>query len=320
MTVGQSVIPLIDVSPFTIKGASEAEKEKVVAQVRDACRKYGFFQIVGHGIASELQAKVLECAKTFFDLSAEEKQKVGMEHAIGESNRGFEVIGGQKLQYDAFPDLKEGIYFGAEIDNDDPRAGTFLQGPNLWPEELPEKEFRMPIMEYHEKLLDLSQAILQILALGLPYPPDIFDEITKSAAGTVKLLHYPPQRSTDLQQLGAGAHTDFGSITLLLQQPDQTGLEVFYPPSKSWIPVPAVPGRYIVNIGDLLDGWTRGEYRSAVHRVINKTDHHRYSVPFFYDGNLSYKLRPLDGTSDEMAMTVEEHLRKKWSQSYSIKQ
>ncbi|KAJ6031416.1 hypothetical protein N7540_002148 [Penicillium herquei] len=319
MTATQNVIPLINVSPFTIQGASEAEKERVVAEVRDACRKYGFFQIVGHGIASELQTKVLECAQTFFSLSLEEKQKVGMEHAMGESNRGYEVIGGQKLQYDALPDLKEGIYFGAEMDRNDPSAGTFLQGPNLWPEALPEKEFRIPIMDYHEKLLHLARTILQILALGLPHPPDIFDEITKGAVGTVKLLHYPPQRSTELHQLGAGAHTDFGSITLLLQQPDQTGLQVFYRPSKNWISVPAVPGRYIVNIGDLLDGWTQGKYLSAIHRVINNTDQHRYSVPFFYDGNLSYKLRPLDGTSDETALTVEEHLKKKWSQSYSIK-
>ncbi|KAJ5710975.1 hypothetical protein N7488_005131 [Penicillium malachiteum] len=312
-------IPLIDVSPFTIQGASQAEKEKVVGEVRDACRKYGFFQIIGHGIAPEQQIKMIECAKKFFDLPLEEKRKVGMEHAVGESNRGYEVIGGQKLQYDALPDLKEGVYFGAEMDNDDPRAGSFLEGPNLWPDALPEKEFRLPIMEYREKLLDLSNAILKILALGLPYPPDIFDEISTNPVGTLKLLHYPPQKYTDLHQFGAGAHTDFGIITVLLQQPDHTGLEVFYPPSKSWISVPAVLGRYIVNIGDLLDGWTKGEYRSAIHRVINKGEQHRYSVPLFNDGNLTCKLRPLDGTDNDTAITVEEHLRKKWSQSYSIK-
>ena len=106
---------------------------------------------------------------------------------------------------------------------------------------------------------------------------------------------------------------------MLLQQPDQAGLEVLYPPTNSWIPVPAVAGRYVVNVGDLLEGWTAGGYRSAVHRVINTGESHRYSVPFFYHGNMEFKLRPLDGSDDARAITVEQHIQNKFKESYSVK-
>jgi isopenicillin N synthase-like dioxygenase len=106
---------------------------------------------------------------------------------------------------------------------------------------------------------------------------------------------------------------------LLLQQPGQTGLQVLYPPTNSWISVPAIADRYIVNIGDLLDGWTQGAYRSAVHRVINTSKDDRYSVPFFYHGNLACQLRPLDGSKDQTVITVEQHILKKFSQSFAVK-
>lgn len=100
-------IPLIDISRFLDIHSSETERAEVVSQVRDACQTYGFFQLVGHGISTEMQDAILGCAKSFFDLSLEEKKTCGRENSLGLSNRGYEVIGGQKLQADALPDLKE---------------------------------------------------------------------------------------------------------------------------------------------------------------------------------------------------------------------
>ena len=100
-------IPLINIRPFLDPSSTQTERSSVISQVRDACKVYGFFQLEGHGIPVGLQSKMLDCAKLFFDLPLEEKKKVGMEHAMGMSNRGYEVIGGQKLQSDALPDLKE---------------------------------------------------------------------------------------------------------------------------------------------------------------------------------------------------------------------
>lgn len=88
-----------------------------------------------------------------------------------------------------------------EIPADDPRAGDFLQGPNLWPK-LPEETFRIPIMEYHAKLLELDHLILKILALGLPYSANVFDDFMKEPVANLRLLHYPPQKTSDVRQLG----------------------------------------------------------------------------------------------------------------------
>ncbi|RFU32381.1 hypothetical protein B7463_g3977, partial [Scytalidium lignicola] len=316
MTVMYS-IPVIDISPFLNPKSTLTQQKEVVSAVRDACVSYGFFQLVGHGVPLKLQQQIIGCAKTFFELPLAEKQELAMSKAMGESNRGYERVGGQALESDKLPDLKEGIYIGREISPDNPRAGAFLHGPNMWPK-LPHETFRTPIEEYRTRMVEVAHHLLKILALGLPYADDIFEEFMLEPVANVRLLHYPPQTSKDERQLGAGAHTDFGCITLLLQQPDTTGLEVLYPPTNSWIPVPAVADRFIVNIGDLLDKWTGGHYRSALHRVINFGETDRYSVPFFYSGNLATRLMPLDGSEGE-GITVEEHIKGKFKKSYSMK-
>jgi isopenicillin N synthase-like dioxygenase len=98
----------------------------------------------------------------------------------------------------------------------------------------------------------------------------------------------------------------------VLQQPGTSGLQVWYPPTQTWIPVPAKEDTFVFNIGDLLQKWTGGHYRSSVHRVLNIGDSHRYSAPFFYNGNVNVKFAPLDGAPP---MTVEEHIRKRLVES-----
>lgn len=97
------------------------------------------------------------------------------------------------------------------------------------------------------------------------------------------------------------AHTDFSTITILLQQPGTEGLQVWYPPTEDWIPVPVVEGGFVINIGDLMQKYSAGYYRSARHRVItfSEKDKHRYSIAFFLDGNLRFKTKALDGTGEE---------------------
>lgn len=113
----------------------------------------------------------------------------------------------------------------------------------------------------------------------------------------------------------AGAHTDFGAITLLLQHPGQEGLQVLHPARDSWIPVPTIENTYVVNIGDVLSAWTNGQYRSALHRVINPSPaHDRYSVPFFLDGTMTAMMRPLDGSgASQKDKSVGQHFHERWS-------
>ncbi|PMD22894.1 citrinin biosynthesis oxygenase CtnA [Hyaloscypha hepaticicola] len=319
-------VPTIDISPYLLSPTSPAALQ-VISAVRSACLGTGFFQLVGHGISPSLQSQVFAASERFFALPLEEKLKLDRSHSVGASNRGYELIGGQGLQEDTLPDLKEGFYVGQEIPATDPRVrnNAFLMGPNLWPEEklIGREVFREPMSRYYDVMKALSLKVLEIVSKGMEYKDVDIEEVMREFTGndavcSIRLLHYPPDpnRGTDEKQLGAGAHTDFGAITLLLQ--DMVGgLQIWDYGSEVWRDVEPVEGAYVVNVGDMLQMWTSGMYKSSLHRVLNKSGRDRYSVPFFFDGNVDFVLRPLDGSVREGGdLTVEGHMRERFASTY----
>ncbi|TVY85263.1 2-oxoglutarate-dependent dioxygenase tropC [Lachnellula suecica] len=306
-------IPTVDISPFLSKDASPQAMGRVVESMRSACSTYGFFYLVGHGIREEDRKKSLDCAKCFFALSHEQKMDVWIGKCMGRSFRGYEPPALQIHKEGLLPDTKEGYILGLETPADDPRAGTFHTGPNQWPKSLSDEEFRIPLMDYHSKMIDVVKVILKVLALGLPKDwncsPDVFDELTVKPSVPMRLLHYPPQAVKNENQFGVGEHTDFGNVSVLLQEEGTEGLEVLYPSTNTWIPVPVKPGSYVINMGDMMQKWTAGYYRSALHRVVNHNTKPRYSAPFFFNGNLDLKCTTLDGSGVETV--VGEHIRQR---------
>jgi isopenicillin N synthase-like dioxygenase len=207
-------------------------------------------------------------------------------------------------------DIK-GFYIGREIP---PEDSSFLRGPNQWPT-LPASDFHSPVTAYYNEMLHLSTNLIEMLVIALGHAPSVLEHFTREPVMNLKLLHYPPHTSNDPLQFGAGAHTDFGAMTILLQQPGVEGLQVYDAASDAWMPVPAVEDVFVVNIGDLIQKWTGGKYSSTVHRVINKAGGDRYSVPCFFHGDLG-ATNPFDpGASGE---TVEEHIRRKFDASYGL--
>jgi isopenicillin N synthase-like dioxygenase len=168
-------------------------------------------------------------------------------------------------------------------------------------------------------MFTLCLTVFQILAHGMPYGPNVFDDFVREPCVTVgRLLHYPPQAIKDARQLGAGAHTDFGAITLLLTD-DQPGLEVLDQAAATWVPVAPNPDAYVVNMGGMMQRWTKGQYKSNVHRVLNHSTNHRYSVPFFFDGNMACKLAPFDGSElDSSVLTADEHMRERFATTTTV--
>ncbi|TVY64356.1 2-oxoglutarate-dependent dioxygenase citB, partial [Lachnellula suecica] len=220
-------VPVIDISPY-LESPTSASSLEIISQVREACISTGFFQIINHGVPQSLQDEVFKGSAAFFGLSMEEKTKLDKSTSVGASNRGYEIIGNQGLQEGTLPDLKEGYYIGQEIPASDPRIqrNAFLMGPNLWPP-LPTAIFREPMEKYFTAMFSLSLKILDIIAATLPYGLDVFEEfVGNDAVSSIRLLHYPPDVSNDERQLGAGAHTDFGAVTLLLQD-ECGGLQVW---------------------------------------------------------------------------------------------
>ena len=170
-------------------------------------------------------------------------------------------------------------------------------------------------------MMKLAQIILDLMARTLPYGPRVFDEFrSQNPLAILRLLHYPPASKTEgKKQFGASAHTDFGAITLLLTD-ENPGLEVLDEGKNEWVPIPPKEGAYVVNVGDMLSKWTDNIYKSSWHRVLNKNPKDRYSIVFFFDGNLDCPLAPLDGHKvGGKIMTVEDHMVKRLTESYGPK-
>ncbi len=277
--------------------------------------------VVGHGIDPALRDEVLRQAAIFFALPEAEKLRIHM--AQSKSNRGYEPIRGQTLEAGAPPDLKESFYCGEDLGDDDPRvqAGKFNHGPNVWPEGLP--AFRAAMEAYFDQMQQLGATVMRGLALSLDLPEDHFDPFCRDPMANLRLIHYPPQPANPLPgEKGCGAHTDWGALTLLMQD-DAGGLQVWDEPSQGWVDAPPLAGSYIVNLGDMIARWTNDLYRSTLHRVVNLSGRARYSVPFFYSGNPDEPVVCLPGCADADAppryapTTVEGHLREMYARTYA---
>lgn len=313
-----SLIPIIDVSYLDENDITSFAK--VACELRKACVDKGFFYIKGHGVSKTLQAKVFKYSKIFFDQSLEFKNKYSKN--LSQANRGYEELKAQTLEPNTPPDIKEGFYIGRERDLNDPLvlAKRFNQGPNIWPDITGFKEV---MEEYQSEMLRISERLLKAVALSLDLDINYFDKFTENAdVVTLRLLHYPPQpANAALDEKGCGAHTDFGVITLLLQDKN-SGLQVWDKNSNEWIWATPQEGCYVVNIGDLLARWTNDLYKSTLHRVINVSGNERYSIPFFYSGNVGYVIETIKscieaGEEEKYEkITVEEHYRNMFNLTY----
>ena len=316
--IDHATVPLIDIEG--LHSHDIAQRRAVAQNLRKACENSGFFYIKNHGIEAELIRKVLAETATFFDQP--EPKKLQVSKALSRCNRGYEPLRAQTLEAGAPPDLKESYYLGIELPDDHPSviAGKFNHGPNQWPADLP--NFRAVTTDYFSALCRLGGVMMRGLALSLELPEDHFDGFLDGAAANLRLLHYPPQPAVaQPDEKGCGAHTDFGALTFLLQD-EAGGLQVQPANTGRWTDAPPIPGTYVVNIGDLIERWTNGRYKSTLHRVINRSGRERHSVPFFFTGNYDWVVECIpaclkDGEAPKYApITVEQHLMNCYKRTY----
>lgn len=318
-SVDAATLPVIDISGLS--SSSPEARAQVGEALRRTCLDKGFFYCAGHGIPQGLIDAAFAEVKAFF--SRPEAEKLAVDKANSFCNRGYERLRGQTLEAGAPPDLKEGYYIGPELSMDDPRVveRRFNRGPNQWPADQP--GFRPTMMAYFAALTDLGERLMRGMALSLGLPEDHFDSYCREPLGTLRLLHYPPQpKDAAPNEKGAGAHTDFGGLTLLLQD-SVGGLQVFDAASGDWIHADPIPGTFVVNLGDMIARWTNDKYRSTLHRVVNESGRERYSIPFFYVGNPDHVVECLPmclepGEQPKYpTVTVEAHLRSMYQKTYT---
>jgi isopenicillin N synthase-like dioxygenase len=284
--MARDALPVIDIAPLRAPGDEDARR-RVAERIGEACRRHGFFYIAGHGIDPALQVALRASSRTFFAQPIEEKLRIAMAHG-GRAWRGYFPVGAELTS--GLPDLKEGLYLGTELPPDDPRvqAGWPLHGANLWPEH--PIGLRRAVLDYMAAACDAAQAVLAGIALSLGLEADWFRRhYTADPTVLFRIFRYPPQPAGE-DGWGVGEHTDYGLLTLLLQD-DVPGLQVRTP--DGWIEAPPLPDTLVCNLGDMLDRLTGGQYRSTPHRVRNAGGRERFSFPLFFDPDFSARVTPL---------------------------
>jgi isopenicillin N synthase-like dioxygenase len=283
-----SDLPLIDIRALV---TDTREQVAVARRIRQACIDTGFFYVNGHGIDEALQNRLEHVSRQFFAQDLETKLEVRMERG-GRAWRGYFPVGGELTS--GRSDLKEGLYFGAELEKDHPlvRAGIPLHGPNLFPGNIP--QFRETILAYMEAMTQLGHVLMKGIALSLGLDAFYFsDRYTSDPLTLFRIFNYPADhpRLNEPPRWGVGEHTDYGLLTIL-KQDDAGGLEV---KSKSgWIAAPPIPGSFVCNVGDMLDRMSGGLYRSTPHRVRNLSVRPRLSFPFFFDPNFDAEVSRIE--------------------------
>lgn len=310
-------LPIVDISG--LRHVDPRLRRETVETIRRACLDKGFFYCVGHDVDPNLMREVFFEAARFFDRPMSDKLAVDKRRS--KANRGYEALGGQTLEAGSPPDLKEGYYVGIETPEDDERAERLINvGPNVWPDGQP--EFKPVMLRYFDVMIELASLIMEGIALSLNLDSDYFQTFCTNPLATLRLLHYPPQPANPQPgEKGCGAHTDFGAITILLQDAIG-GLEVWDHDEGTWLQAEPLGGGFIVNLGDLMERWTNQRYRSTVHRVINRSGNERYSVPFFFSGNHDYLISCLPGCLEKgehprfPPVTVDAHIKQKYAETY----
>lgn len=294
------LIPVVDISDIH----TESGKIRIASQIAHACKKHGFFYIEGHGVDDSLIQHLKSLSADFFAQSEEEKMSISMDKG-GKAWRGFFPVNGELTS--GQPDLKEGIYFGTELDESHPdvQNGIPLHGKNLF---TPHPDgFRDTVLQYMDEATRVGHLVMKAIALSLGLDEDYFHKkCTQDPLILFRIFHYPAQES-HASQWGVGEHTDYGLLTILLQD-EVGGLQV--KSQGQWIEAPPIKGTFVCNIGDMLDRMTGGLYRSTPHRVLNRSGVSRYSFPLFFDPGFHTLVERIEGIEK-----VEDDRNERWDQA-----
>jgi isopenicillin N synthase-like dioxygenase len=291
-------IPVIDLQAY-VEGEPHALEETANA-VAQASEGLGFYFLKHHGVEDRLIRRMFEQTARFHELPLEQKMSVKVTDRVV----GYLPSGGQTQRTSIYgksehPDTSSSYYIRQEFapDHPDRLSGRPWVFDNKWIAGLP--DFKTTMLEYYSAMQRLVFHILRLqsvaLGLGEDYLPThaAFDPPVYN----LRLLHYPPFNPDVVGQFGIGPHTDYGYLTILAQG-TVPGLEVLTRDGR-WVEVPALEGHLLINNADLCSRWTNDRFRSAPHRVINKTGETRHSIPFFTAPRSDVLLKCLPGCESE---------------------
>lgn len=287
---------ITELAHISLAGFASADldgKRNIARKIDAALQEIGFFIITDHGVPAALIDETVAVANAFFDRPMDEKMSARSE--VRGSPRGYIPFGLETLSRTAGqaspPDLKEGFGMGPDrIDREKAVLGGVdaTYTPNRWPA-VP-AGFRPTLRTYYAAMETLTNDLMELFAIGMDLDPDFFVSRFTDHNSTLRLINYPPPDVPPMPgQLRAGAHTDYGALTILLGQDKPGGLQV-RTPAGCWIDAKAPPYAFIINIGDLMMTWSNDTWLSNVHRVVNPPDDagsasRRLSIAYFCNPN-----------------------------------
>ena len=283
-TEGNDAIPLISLADMS--STDWRRRARLADEIGTAARDIGFFRIMDHGIAPDTIAAVYAAGAAFFARPDAEKRRYYI--GLSPNHRGY-VPFTEKGDYpDEVSRNYEAFDLGVDLPADDPdfRAGNQMLGPNVWPD-LP--GFREAVSRYYGEVARLGLRVCGLLELHLGLPAGAMTSRMSKPISQLRLLHYVRDRAVaNAKSVNMGAHTDYECLTLL--HTANPGLQVMRQ-DNVWIDVPIHSTALVVNIGDMMEAWTNGLFRSTPHRVLNLSPE-RYSLPYFTATNHDTVIAP----------------------------
>lgn len=273
-------LPIIDIAPFLTSGG-EDQKSSIARQLHQACCSYGAFYLTGHGIDT---SSVLARMKEFFSLTDVQKNAIAVRE--GGFTRGY--IGmGEESGSDAL-EVKEAFSYGFPWENGKTPQNS-MQGENVWPDtSAVPAGWQKDMLQFFAKTIQVAEGLTKAFSLSYGKEENYLGQFCKTGdtISVMRLFHYFPYRAADHKfpeqqdRIGSSAHTDWGFLTLIVQEEKVTGLQLHK--DGQWFDVPPVKNTLLVNCGDYFSLLTRGDYVSPLHRVVSEGKERMSAVLFYY--------------------------------------
>lgn len=321
-------IPTIDIAPFL--AGDPAGKAAVARAVAEACESVGFLVISGHGLPSETLQRAIELGMAFFDLPQDDKDRF---HPTGVARqRGYHRVATRNLASTLGaktpPDLRESIFLGPVDDHRAHYAALADAETAYAGNAIPDVPagFDAALVDLYRGFERLSRDMMRITARALEQDEEAFVALLDRHFSVFGMHHYPMLGTPpEPGQLRAGAHTDFGAMTILAMTEGRGGLEARLTDGR-WIPVQPNPGELVVNLGDMMQRWTNDRWVSTLHRVVvpdtGDTQSRRMSIGYFVHPNFDAEIRCVPSCLAEgeaaryPTITAGEHIRRKIDASH----
>ena len=276
-------VPVVDIEAL-VQAVSAPASHAAIESIASACREWGFFQVVNHGIDKALIEKTLAEMRSFFNQERTVKDALLRTRGNPWGYYNNELTKNQRDKKEVFDFTSDGTdsIYGAQ---------------NRWPQLHP--DFRNTMCAYRDAVTNLGLTLLDAFCVGLGLPADFMrGEFENCHTGFVRLNYYPVEDplgadradEAPIADLGVHHHTDAGALTVLLQD-EIGGLQVFN--DGYWHNVRSIPDALVINTGDMMQVWSNDIYHAAVHRVLAMDTVDRCSIPFFFNPSAATVVKPL---------------------------